>query len=144
MKKTDREVSLFYPSSICGGVWCGFESDTLTWVSSLSNNIPDAQIQQQTIPPKASSRFIRSLSVSPICSTLTGSMLDDLAGKWNYATRTDWKLTINRITQYRWMKCYYPTGLYHLLAEITLGHDGLTTLGAPEWPSTSCEQMIYS
>jgi len=38
MKKTDREVTLFYPSSTFGGVWSGFESDTLTWVSSLSNN----------------------------------------------------------------------------------------------------------
>jgi len=33
-------VTLFYPSSTFGGMWCGFESDTLTWVSSLSNKYP--------------------------------------------------------------------------------------------------------
>jgi len=34
--------TLFYPSSTFGGVWCGFESDTLTWVwvSLLSNKYP--------------------------------------------------------------------------------------------------------
>jgi len=36
VKKTDREVTLFYLSAF-GGVWCGFESDTLTWVSTLLN-----------------------------------------------------------------------------------------------------------
>ena len=42
MKKIDRKVNLFYPFFLFGGVWCGFESDNLTWleVSSLSNEYP--------------------------------------------------------------------------------------------------------
>jgi len=137
-------VILFYPSSTFGGVWCGFDSDTLTWVSSLSNNIPQAQIQRRTIPPKASSRFVRTQSVSQIWSTLAGNMLNALSAKTNYATKTDWKLTINNITQYGWMKGYYPMGFYHLPAGITLSHHGLTTVGAPEWPSKNCQSTINS
>jgi len=144
MKKPVREVTLFYPSSTFGWVWSGFDSDMLTWVSSLSNNIPEAQIQQQTIPPEASSRFVRTQSVSQIWSTLDRNMLNALSAKRNYATRTDWKLTINNITQYRWMKDYYPTGFYHLPAGITLSHHGLTTVDAPEWPSTNCQLTIDS
>jgi hypothetical protein len=71
-------------------------------------------------------------------------MLNALSVKRNYATRTDWKLTINNITQYQRMKGYYPMGFYHLPAGITLSHHGLTTVGAPEWLSTSCQLMIYS
>jgi len=39
-KKTVCEVTLFYPSSTFGGEWCSFESDTLTWISLLSNKYP--------------------------------------------------------------------------------------------------------
>ena len=53
-------------------------------------------------------------------------------------------LTINNITQYWCMKGYYPMGFYHLPAGITLSYHGLATVGAPEWPSTSCQLMIYS
>jgi hypothetical protein len=42
------------------------------------------------------------------------------------------------------MKSYYPIGFYHLLVWIALSHHGLTTVDAPEWPSTSCKLMIYS
>jgi hypothetical protein len=125
-------VTLVYPSSTSGGVWCGVDSDTLTWASSQSNNIPKAQIQQQTIPPQPSSRFVRTLRVSQIWSILAGNMLNALSAKRNYAKGTDWKLTINNITQYRWMKGYYLTEFFHLPAGITLSHHGLTTVGAPE------------
>ena len=40
MKKTDHEVTLLYPSSIFAVVWRSFESNKLTWVSSLSNKYP--------------------------------------------------------------------------------------------------------
>ena len=83
-------MTLFCPSSTCGGVWCGFDSDTLTWVSTLSKNIPKAQIQQQTIPPKASSRFVVTQRISQIWSKLAGNMLNVLSATWNYATRTDY------------------------------------------------------
>jgi hypothetical protein len=33
-------VTLFYPSPTFGGVWCGFECDTLTWVGLLLNKYP--------------------------------------------------------------------------------------------------------
>ena len=33
-------MTLFHPSSTFGGVWCGFASDMLTWVSSPSNKYP--------------------------------------------------------------------------------------------------------
>jgi len=144
VKQTDHEVTLFYPSSTFRKVWCGFERDMLTWVNSLSNTIPEAHIQQQTIPPEASSKFVRTQSISQIWSTLAGNMLIALSAKWNYATRTDWKLIINNITQYLWMKGYYPTGFYHLPAGITLSHHGLTTVGAPEWPLTNCQLTIDS
>jgi len=113
-------------------------------LARFQTNIPEAQIQQQTVPPKASSRFIRTLSISQLWSTLARNMLNDLSTEWNHPTTTDWKLTINNITQYRWMKGYYPTGFYHQQAPLTLSHHGLTTVGAPEWPSTSCQSMIYS
>jgi len=77
-------------------------------------------------------------------STLAGNMLNALSAKRNYAARTNWKLTINNITQYRSMRSYYPMGFYNLLAGITLSHHGLTTVGAPEWPSTSSQWMMYS
>jgi hypothetical protein len=67
-----------------------------------------------------------------------------LSAKWNYATRIDWMLTVNNITQYQWIKGYYQTGFYHLLAGITRSHHGLTTFGAPELPSTSRQLMVYS
>jgi len=92
---------------------------------------------------KASSRFVRTLTISQLCSTPAGNMLNALSGKRNNSTKTDWKLTINNITHYRWMKGYYPTGFYHLLASLTLSHHGLPTVGAPKWPSTSCQLMIY-
>ena len=110
----------------------------------FETNIPRAQIKRQTIPPEASLRFARTLSISQIWSTLAGNMLNALSAKRNYATRTNWNLTINNITQYRWIKGYYPMGFYHLPAGITLSHHGLTTVDAPEWPSTSCQLMSYS
>jgi hypothetical protein len=60
-------------------------------------------------------------------------MLSALSAKRNYPTRTDWKLNMNNITQYRWMTAYYPMGFFHLPAGITLSHNGLTTVGAPEY-----------
>jgi hypothetical protein len=42
------------------------------------------------------------------------------------------------------MKGYYLTDFYHLQTFFTLSHHGLNTVGAPEWPSTSCQLMIYS
>jgi hypothetical protein len=112
------------------------------WYANL--NIFEAQMKQQTIPSKASPRFVRTLSISLRWSTLARNILNALTAKRNYATRTDWKLTINSITQYRWIKGYFPIGFYHLLASLTLSHHGLTTVGAPEWPLTSCQLLIYS
>jgi len=105
-------VTLFHPSSTFGGVWCGFERDTLTWVSSHSNNNTEAEIQQQTLPPEASPRFVRTLSGSQIRSTLPGKVLNALSAKRRYATRTNWKQTINNITRYRWMnESLLPNGI---------------------------------
>jgi hypothetical protein len=52
--------------------------------------------------------------------------------KNNSAKRTEWKLTINNITQFHLIKGYYSKGFYHLLAGITLSHYSLPTVGAPE------------
>jgi len=112
------------------------------WYANL--NILEAQIQQQTIPPKASPRFFRTLSIAQRWSTLAGIISNALSANRNYATRTDMKLTMNNITQYRWMKGYFAMGFYHLPAFLTLSHHGPTTVGAPEWPSTSCQLTIYS
>jgi hypothetical protein len=71
-------------------------------------------------------------------------MLNAISAKRHYATRPDWKLTINNIIQYRGIKGYYPTGFYHMPASLTLSLHGLTTVDAPEWPWTSCQLMIYS
>ena len=113
-------------------------------LARFQTNMLQAQIQQQTIPSKASSRFVRALSNSQIWSTLAGNILNTWSAKRNYAMWTDWKLTFNNITRYRWMKGYYPPGFYHLEASLTLRHLGLTSGGAPEWPSTCCQLMIYS
>jgi hypothetical protein len=51
LKNVDRKVTLFWPTF--GGVQCS--CDTLTWLSSLSNQYPWGF----TWPPEASSRFIR-------------------------------------------------------------------------------------
>jgi hypothetical protein len=96
------------------------------------------------MPPKASLRFIRILSISPIWSALAGNMLNASCAKGNYAMRTDWIVTMDNVTHYRGVRGYYPTGFYHLPAGITLSHHGLTTAGAPEWASTRCQFMISS
>jgi len=111
-------------------------------LAHLQTHIFQAQIQQHTIPPEASPRFVRTLIISWRWSTLTRNMINALSAKRNYATRTDWKLSINNITQNWWMKGFYPTGFYHLPASLTLSHDGVNTVGAPEWPSTCCQLMI--
>jgi hypothetical protein len=64
-------------------------------------------------------------------------MLNALSPKRIYTTRTNWKLSMNNITQYQRMKGYYPTGFCYLPAEITLSHHRLTAVGAAELPSTS-------
>jgi len=69
VKKTDHEMTLFYPSSKFGGVWCFFKSDTLTCVSSISNTIPEAQILQQTMPLNTSSKFARTQTASQTWSS---------------------------------------------------------------------------
>jgi hypothetical protein len=63
--------------------------------------ILQAQIQRQTIPPKASSRFVKTLTVSKLWSILAGNMLNAVCAKRFYSTSTDSKRTVNNITQYR-------------------------------------------
>jgi hypothetical protein len=109
----------------------------------VSNDIPKAQTQQQTVHPQALSGFVRKQSVSQTLSTLALNMLNAVSAKWNYATRTDWKLTINNITDYQSMKGYYQMGFYHLPAGLTLSHHNLTRVDAPQWPSTNSELTIY-
>jgi hypothetical protein len=69
-------------------------------LACFQTNILEAQIQQQTIPPKASSRFVRTPSVLQIWLILLGNKLTAVSAKRNYATRTDWKLRIKNIIQY--------------------------------------------
>jgi len=52
---------------------------------------------EETMPPEASSRYVRTLSISQLWSTLARNMLNALSAKRNYSTRTDWKVTINDI-----------------------------------------------
>ena len=46
-------MTLFYPSSTFDGVWCGFENDTLTWVSSLANKYPWGSDPETSHAPKS-------------------------------------------------------------------------------------------
>jgi len=57
-------------------------------------------IQQHTIPPQASLRFIRTLSIAHIWSTLVGDMQNALSANSIWSRRTDWRFTINNITLY--------------------------------------------
>ena len=127
-------------------VGCDTALKVIRWPESVhfQSHILKAQLQQHTIPPQALSRFIKMLRDSQIWSTLAGNILNALSAKQQHLIRTDWKLTINNITQYWWMKCHYLMAFYYLPAGITLSHDSLTTWGAPEWPSTSCQFMIHS
>jgi hypothetical protein len=50
-------------------------------VAHFETNIPEGQMQQQTISPKASSRFVRTLSVSQIWSTLAKNMVNAFSAK---------------------------------------------------------------
>jgi hypothetical protein len=70
-------------------------------------------------------------------------MLNVVFAKRSYARRANCKITSNNYTQDQSKKGYYPTGFYHLQASLTLSHHSLTTLGKPEWQSTSCQIKIY-
>jgi hypothetical protein len=58
-----------------------------------------AVIQYLAIYTTASSRFIRTLNNSQICSTLNGNMLTSCPAKSTYLARTDEMLIIKNITQ---------------------------------------------
>jgi len=64
-------------------------------------------------------------------------MLCALSARRNYSMRTDSMLTINNITQYGWMKCYYLTGYYNLQNGIDASHHGSISVGASNCPSMS-------
>jgi hypothetical protein len=78
-----------------------------------------------------------SVTISQIWSTLARNMSSVLSAKWNYSTRTNWRLTVNYITQYRWMKRYDLIGFYHLQDGIDPNLHCSTSVGAPEWPLIS-------
>ena len=102
-----------------------------------------AVIQCLAILPKASSRFIRILNNSQIWSILNGNKSKSFPAKSNYSARTDVKLKINNITQCQSGKGMYLTGFYHLQAGIAQNNHYLTIIGAPEWPSTTSQLILY-
>jgi hypothetical protein len=113
-------------------------------LASLETNILEVQILQQIIPPTAWPRVVRPLNISHRLTSLAGNILTAVIAKRNHTMWTDWKLTMTNVTQFRWMKGYYPTGFYHMPASFTMSHHGWNRVGAPEWPSTSCQLIVYS
>jgi hypothetical protein len=69
-------------------------------MANFQINIPQAEVQLQPIPPETSPKFVRTPSRFHLRSTLARHMLNIVFGKSNHPTKTNWKLSINYVTQY--------------------------------------------
>jgi len=58
-------------------------------------------------------------------------MISAESGKRDYPTRINSRIIINNITQYRLVKGYCLTGLYHWQAGMDQSHHGSTSVRAP-------------
>jgi hypothetical protein len=84
------------------------------------------------------------VTISQLWPTLAGTISSGLSAKGHHSIRTDLRLIINNISQYRRMKGYYLMGCYHLQAGIDPRQHGSSSVGAPEWPLMSLvNKLIY-
>ena len=75
------------------------------------------------------------VTIARIWSILAGNKLSAFLAISNWSKISDYNLTINNVTQYRWRKGYCLMAFSILQGGIDPSHHGLTSVGAPEWPS---------
>jgi len=82
--------------------------ESVDWVFGWVSNWTDLSLRSKpgllAGYPELLLTLRRILRICQILSTLAGNRLNASSAKRNYATRTNWKLTINNISQYEWMK----------------------------------------
>jgi hypothetical protein len=130
MKKTYNNVSILYVSSTSRGVRSCCDCHMLTQYPCGSKFHPPENV----IEMHPNTCWV---TISWIWSTPARNMFRTASAPNNYSTRTGPRLTINNITQYRWMDSYHLTEFYHLQDEIDSSHQGSTSVGAPKLPSMS-------
>jgi hypothetical protein len=113
MKNTDCNVAIHYLSPTFTGVQYSCKCDMLPYVAALFKQIS----LKLKITPWSFIKMDQTmclLTISCLWSTLAGNILNTVSTERNYSMNSDWRLTINNVTQYGGINGYYLMWVCHL------------------------------